>query len=178
VIGGPGDPTDRFAYWPARAAIAGDGPMLVPGGATAAVQVIDVRDLVAWMLDASEDGVTGPVNAVGESVSLDDVVATARSVADASGPVVRADAEWLAAQEVRPWSGPDSLPLWIPDDGGPARLGASDGGRYLATGGHRRPIADTARDVLAEERVLGLDRDRRGGLTRERELELIAELNS
>src|SRR5690606_13654459 len=116
-------------------------------------------------------------NAVGEAVALDEVVETARVAAAATGPIVRADPEWLTTHGVRPWSGPDSLPLWVPDDGSPSRLGASDPARYRATGGALRPLAHTALDVLAEERDLGLERERRGGLTRDRELELIAALS-
>jgi 2'-hydroxyisoflavone reductase len=51
-IVGPGDPTDRWTYWPVR--IAGGGEILVPGRRTDPVQYIDVRDLAAWMLRLAE----------------------------------------------------------------------------------------------------------------------------
>jgi 2'-hydroxyisoflavone reductase len=42
-IVGPGDPTDRFTYWPVR--FDQGGKILVPGAASDPLQVIDVRDL-------------------------------------------------------------------------------------------------------------------------------------
>lgn len=48
LIGGPHDPTGRFTYWPVRLAAGGD--VLAPGPADVPVQVIDARDLAAWLL--------------------------------------------------------------------------------------------------------------------------------
>ncbi|WP_062317218.1 NAD-dependent epimerase/dehydratase family protein [Demequina maris] len=175
VIVGPGDPTERFAYWPRRAALAGEGPMLVPAPPAYPLQLIDVRDLVAWHLVAIEAGLSGPVNAVGEQRAGLDLIELVREVAGAHGPLVRPDAAWLLERGVRPWKGEGSLPLWVPDDGGPARTGFHDGSRFRDTGGLRRPLIETVRDVLTEERTLGVDRPGLAGLSRERELALIAE---
>ena len=49
LISGPHDPTDRFPYWPRR--IARGGRVLAPGDAGDLTQVIDVRDLAAFLLD-------------------------------------------------------------------------------------------------------------------------------
>src|ERR1700684_20213 len=49
LITGPHDPTDRFPYWPRR--IARGGRVLVPGDPTDLTQVIDARDLAAFLLD-------------------------------------------------------------------------------------------------------------------------------
>ncbi|SEJ08596.1 NAD-dependent epimerase/dehydratase family protein [Demequina mangrovi] len=174
VIIGPGDPTERFAYWPRRAAQAGTGPMLVPGPPAHPVQLIDVRDLVAWTLDAIEAGLSGPVNVVGDQRPGAYAVELAREVAGAVGPQVDVDPTWLLAHGVTPWKGPGSLPLWVPDDGGPARIGYHSDERFLATGGRRRSLMESIRDILAEERALGIDRDVEGGLSRDRELELLA----
>ncbi len=174
LVAGPGDPTDRFGYWPARAALAGDGPILVPA-AGAPTQAIDVRDLVAWMLDAGQSGVTGPVNAVGEQVPFAQMIETARTVAGHSGEELGATTPWLAMRRVGSWAGPSALPMWIPAGKFPP-IGAHSSDRYLATGGSWRPLEETMRDVLAWEKGLGLDRPRKAGLTREAELDLIAQL--
>jgi len=63
-IVGPDDTTDRFTYWPVRAAMGGD--MLVPGTPDDPVQFIDVRDLAAFLVHCVETrafdvmNVTGP----------------------------------------------------------------------------------------------------------------------
>ena len=53
LIVGPHDPSGRFTYWPAR--IADGGEVLAPGSPDDLVQLIDVRDLAAWLLALIED---------------------------------------------------------------------------------------------------------------------------
>src|SRR6185436_12353243 len=62
-IVGPGDPTDRFTYWPVRIAKGGD--VLAPGSPDDPLQWIDVRDLAAWLVLLAETGTTGTFNALG-----------------------------------------------------------------------------------------------------------------
>src|ERR671920_1878047 len=63
LIVGPGDPTDRFTYWPVR--IARGGEVLTPGDGTDHVQIIDVRDLDEFNIKLVEDRTYGVFNAVG-----------------------------------------------------------------------------------------------------------------
>ena len=55
-------------------------------------------------------------------------------------------------------------------------MGLMDDERALEHGLERRPLADTLRDTLEYEKAQGLDRPRKAGLSREDELELLAEL--
>lgn len=176
VIAGPGDPTGRFAYWPRRAVQAGDHAMIEPAGPSHPLQIVDVRDLVAWLMSAIEAGVTGAVNAVGPQIPFEELVTAARDAAVATGARIRVEHDRLADLDVRPWKGPRSLPLWVADDGGPARTGYHSDARFLATGAHRRPLSETVADVMAEEIALGVDREVDGGLTRDEELALLEEL--
>jgi 2'-hydroxyisoflavone reductase len=77
LIGGPGDPSDRFGYWPARLARAVEDPVLVPAGLQQPTQTIDVRDAAAFVLQAEQRQLTGVVNVVGASVPLGEVLAAA-----------------------------------------------------------------------------------------------------
>lgn len=175
LIGGPGDGSDRFGYWPARFALAaerGDGPVLVPDAAAQSTQTIDVRDLAAWLVDSGRRRTMGTFNVVGERTPLGDVLDLAREAAGYTGDVVTADPGWLLEQGVDFWMGEDSLPLWLP---GPDYAGhsARSDAAAVAAGLVRRPLAETVADSLAWERALGLDRDRKAGLGRDRELALI-----
>ena len=62
LIVGPDDNTDRFTYWPARAARGGE--FIAPGAPTDPFQVIDARDLAAFTINAIENEVTGTYNLV------------------------------------------------------------------------------------------------------------------
>src|SRR3954468_7216344 len=62
LIGGPDDNTDRFTWWPARAARGGE--FIAPGAAQDPFQIIDVRDLAAFALAVIENGNTGTFNVV------------------------------------------------------------------------------------------------------------------
>ncbi|WDF32810.1 NAD-dependent epimerase/dehydratase family protein [Arthrobacter agilis] len=176
LIVGPGDPSDRFGYWVSRFGLAGDGAVLTPTLAGRHVQVIDVRDLAAWTVGAGRRGTTGVVNAVGEIHAFGEVMAQARSIAGHTGPVLEAVPEWLVEQGVAYWAGPRSLPLWLPESfGGFFRRSNA---RLLAAGGELRDIRGTLEDTLDDERARGLGRDRRSGLTRPDEAELLTALVS
>ncbi|AWB94250.1 reductase [Aeromicrobium chenweiae] len=174
LIGGPGDRSDRYGYYVSRFAVAGDGPVLVPDVPTQPMQVIDVRDLAEWIVRAAGSGATGVVHGVGEPTTVGELIDRSAAVAGHSGERVAAGPDWLHAHDVEEWMGPRSLPLWLPPDH--HGMGMMDDTRALALGLRRRPIDDSLRDTLEDERERGLRRDRRAGLAREDELALLGEL--
>ncbi|MGH7341281.1 MAG: NAD-dependent epimerase/dehydratase family protein, partial [Candidatus Rokuibacteriota bacterium] len=142
LIVGPGDPNDRFGYWPGR--IGEGGEVLAPGAPHDLVQFIDVRDLAAWILDAAERGVTGTYDAVCPPMSrqqLLDEVATAMGSRPTFTWVAQ---DFLLAHGVKPWAGEDSLGLWLPlpEFGG---FLSRDPTASLAAGLRLRSVGDTAR---------------------------------
>ena len=118
LIVGPHDPTDRFAYWPARFVhpqLLGDrGPeAVVPAPPERALQFVDARDCAAFMLDLVERDIAGTFNATSPSDhwTFGDVIASCLEAAPAPPQPV-----WIAERKlldfhVEPWAG---LPLWIP----------------------------------------------------------------
>ncbi|MEV8212864.1 NAD-dependent epimerase/dehydratase family protein [Leifsonia sp. NPDC077715] len=161
LIVGPGDPTDRFGYWPAR--FSRSGPALVPAPAGRFVQVIDVADLATWIAQSSIRGTIGTANAVGEPVPMADFFRMTAAIAGYEGDLVELDDADLLARGVNYWAGPRSLPLWLPltDTGFAQRSAAA----FHESGGRLTPIERTVRSVLADELARGIDRERRSGLT-------------
>jgi hypothetical protein len=144
--------------------LVGTGPVLAPP-ADEVVQTIDVRDLATWVVDAAETRLEGVHDAVGAATLRADFLAeVARGVTDEPPEVVWATAEVLAAQQVEPWHGPRSLPVWVPGEEDRGFM-ARDVAPSLAAGLRLRPLAETARDTLAWVRatpdavVTGLTRD-------------------
>jgi nucleoside-diphosphate-sugar epimerase len=172
LIVGPGDPTDRFGYWVSRFALAGDERVLVPDADGRRSQVIDVRDLAAFVVHVGESGWSGVANAVGPSLLLSAVLDAAAEVAEHTGERVVVSDTDLDAHDVAHWAGPRSLPLWLPRDARGFMTRTHDA--YTAAGGRHRDLRDTLTDTLSDERARGLDRDRRAGLTRADELALLA----
>ncbi len=164
LIVGPHDPTGRFTYWPHRIARGGD--TLVPGPAWRPIQLIDVRDLAAWILAVAEERLSGPFNATGPT-TMGAVVDAARRVAGSSARSVEVDDAFLAAQEVGEWM---ELPLWVDTRNDAWRHFLEvDVSRATAAGLTFRPLDETVAATLAEaETVDGV------GLTPERERELLA----
>ncbi len=167
LIVGPGDPTDRFTYWPVR--VDRGGSVLAPGDGRDPVQLIDVRDLADWLIRLLEDQASGTFHAVGPERPT-----TIAGLLSACGArdVTWVPTDFLQSHGVKPWS---DLPVWIPrasEDGGHNQL---DNSRALAAGLRCRPLRQTAADTLAwwkeqpasRRAVLG------NGLTPEREAELL-----
>jgi nucleoside-diphosphate-sugar epimerase len=173
LIAGPGDHTDRTGYWPLRFAhpAGADGAVLVPD-AELATQVVDVRDLASWLVRAGASGATGVVNASGPVVPLASHLGTARAVAGHTGEVVAASQGWLLGRDVQPWSGPRSLPVWLPlpDYAG---FMARDTSAAQSLGLKARPLAETLLDTLEWELRHGPGRPRKAGLSPAEEIELL-----
>lgn len=179
LIVGPGDNTDRFTYWPARAARGGE--LAAPGQATDPVQVIDVRDLAAFAILAVERRIAGTFNVLSPPgrFSIGDVVgesvAAARQLVDPKPPPVPVwiSAEFLAAQGVAPWS---DMPVWVPSVGDEAGVAKTSASRALDAGLTIRTLAETTVDTLRWH--LGRPEAERSnlkaGLSPEREAALLA----
>mgnify|MGYP002737694921 CR=1 FL=1 len=168
LIVGAGDPSDRFGYWAAAFARAGGRAVLAPETDGRSVQVIDVDDLAGFLTSAARWGI---INAIGNAHPLDDVLGRIRSASGHTGDLIHVPDPWLAQRGVHHWAGERSLPLWLPADM-PGFMTRSNTA-YRAAGGTLRSLDQTVAAVLADERERGLDRQRRAGLTRAEEQDLL-----
>lgn len=169
LITGGRDSSDRFGYWPGR--FARGGRVLVPHRPEQPAQYIDVDDLARWIVDAGEQRISGAYDGIGPHTGLNDLLADIAAAVGGEVEFVSATPEQLAAAEVNPWGGPRSLPLWTPD----THTGflAHDPSPSLAAGLRLRPLDEAVASALARERELGLDRERRAGLSAAEEKDAI-----
>ena len=152
LIVGPHDATDRFGYWVARFVhphLLGDRPpeAVVPAPPAAPIQVIDARDLAAWMLDLCERDAGGTFNAVSPAGTwtMGALVDTLGAASQAPPRPAWIDDKTLLEHKVEPWVG---LPLWLPaSEPDSAGFMAVDGARAQAAGLAVRPLAATVADT-------------------------------
>jgi nucleoside-diphosphate-sugar epimerase len=172
LIVGPGDPTDRFTYWPVR--INRGGEVLAPGDPTDPVQFIDARDLSEWMIRMAESRTTGTYNATGPAsrLSIAETLYGIRGVTTAAVRFTWAAFEFLQQQQVRPWR---DMPLWIPPRDGMQGFSTVNCSRAVEAGLTFRPLAVTARDTLDWHASLPAERRQlRWGIDAQREVEVLA----
>lgn len=189
LIVGPHDPSDRFTYWPER--VARGGEVLAPDGPHRIAQVIDARDLAAWILRSVREGLTGVFNATspggapggiaprpaadgtaspGFPLTFGHLLDACREVSGSDARFTWIPEPFLIEEKVGPWM---ELPLWVPAE--PESLGfdAVAVERAVAAGLHFRPITETIRDTLSWAAALPPDRTRRAGLDPAKETEIL-----
>ncbi len=155
LIVGPHDPTDRFGYWVARfvhpgllGARAPDA--VVPDPPARPIQLIDARDLAAFMLTLLDTSLAGTYNATSPAGqwTFADLVAALAAAGGADAPRAKwVDESVLVEHKVEPWTG---LPLWIPSsfasEAGFMQIDCTKAARAgLAT----RPLVATIADTAA-----------------------------
>ncbi len=142
---GPGDDTDRYAYWVAR--MAAGGEVLGPRADAAPLQWVDVRDLCPWIVQLCERDQAGAFNAAAPAVDWDGVLDTLRP---------------FAAQPVRlrrPASAVvDALKIPQPLTRRDAPVVRLDGTLATRHGLDYRPLEDTSRAMWDWWRLLPAER--------------------
>jgi len=173
LIVGPGDESDRFTYWPLR--LDRGGEILAPGAPTDPVQFIDARDLAEWTIRMVEQGTTGTFNATGpkSKLTIGEMLDGIKKVTNTESRFTWVDADFLAAQKVRPWS---DMPVWVPPRGGEAGFAEISIKKALDKGLTFRSVPDTAKATLDWFRKQTPERQSKlkAGIKPERETEVLA----
>ena len=143
LICGPEDNIFRLPWWVRR--IAAGGEVLAPGDPERTVQLIDARDLAAWMLDLAEHGRAGAFNGTAPAgvTTMAEVLEAAIRATGSDARLTWVPDDDLVAAGVEPW---DELPLWLPERQFPGtwQLGTE---RAQAAGLRCRPVAETVADT-------------------------------
>jgi 2'-hydroxyisoflavone reductase len=172
LVVGPGDPTDRFTYWPVR--IHDGGTVLAPGKPSDPIQCIDARDLAQWMITALEDKHYGIYNLTGprQPLTIGDFLDGVKGTVNSDCDFTWVDAAFLQSKGIAPWA---EMPLWVPPGSTIAGLTTIDISRAIKAGLVFRPMALTVQDSLAWYRGEPGERPLKAGLTPAREAALLRE---
>jgi 2'-hydroxyisoflavone reductase len=177
-IAGPGDPTDRFTYWPVR--VSKGGKMLAPGTPSDPFQYIDVRDLAGFIRTCVEKAVNGKFNLCGPqgAVTMGSLLEEAKRITKADTTFVWASAEFLEANEIIGDKAKGNfVPIWQPPKGDEAGLLLVSPARAVKKGLKFRSLETTIRDTLEWQKKRPEDQQvLKAGLTMQREAELLASL--
>lgn len=168
LIIGPHDTTDRFTYWVRRGLE--NIPFPAPGPSSQPVQMIDARDLAAWIIKAIERQLSGPFNATGpaDKLTFDGMLDACLEGTTSGTEPVWIEPEFLIEHEVQPWL---DLPLWMPDEDQSGLLTA-DCRKALSAGLVFRPLIETVADIAEWDRDRGLP-PLKAGLSPQRQAALL-----
>lgn len=170
-IVGPDDPTGRFTYWPAR--FDKGGEIAVPGSPSDPLQIIDGRDLGAWLVRLAEDRAFGAFNACGPEKTM-----TWGRVIEAcqKATPTKSTLTWLPVAFVTKQEGLE-FPIWAPYEGETKGFHTWSNAKAVKAGLRFRPVEETVKDTLAwfktQEKV-EKGRNRLAGPTAEAEAKAIA----
>ena len=167
LIAGPHDPTDRFTYWVRRVALGGE--VLAPGPPDYDFQLIDARDLAAFVLLLVERGIGGTYSVVAPPVPFERLLAACSDMSASDAKLTWVTRSFLEEEKVLPW---DELPLWIPELAG---YNSFDTSRVGAAGLKTRSVEATVSDTLAWDREREQTWPMKAGLSPDREAQLLAE---
>ena len=156
LIVGPGDPSNRFTYWPVR--IARGGEVLVPGDGKDPVQIIDARDLAEWIIRLAEQHVTGVFNATGPKspLTMGEMVGGIRAAmpGDLDVKFTWVPSDFLREQQINGWS---HMPVWVPAREGNEGWSRVSVAKAISKGLSFRPLAETAKATLDWHRTRPAD---------------------
>ncbi len=172
LVAGPNDHTDRFTYWPHRAAQG--GAMLAPGEPSQGIQYIDARDLAEWTIRLVEARRTGTYNAVTDdpALTMSRLLDECCAAANSGTRLVWVPEDALLKAGLQPWS---ELPLWLPTQTTAKYRGFNkiSNARAVAAGLTLRPLPSTIRDTLAWDQTRPAEYALEAGLTPAREQEVL-----
>lgn len=150
-IVGPGDPTDRFTYWPVR--VSKGGEVLAPSSENDPVQFIDVRDLAEWLIRCIENRSVGTMNATGPHsgssptpYTIGKLLAACKATSKSDATFTWVPVEFIEKQGIVPGG---DLPIWVPAQGPTSGFHRVNIDRAVKSGLTFRSPEDTCRDTLA-----------------------------
>jgi 2'-hydroxyisoflavone reductase len=144
LIIGPYEIVGRMPWWLGRIDRGGD--VLAPGPPDRPLQLIDCRDLAAWMLTAAGRGIGGAFNTVSKSghATMASLLDAAISATGSSARLVWVSPEVIESAGIEAWT---ELPIWLPPTGEAAGLHDGDVSAAYAAGLTCRPIEETIADT-------------------------------
>lgn len=162
---GPNDHSDRWTSWLRR--ISRGGEMLAPGSPDAPLQLIDARDIAAFVIDMVERHATGIYNTTGPSMPLTwgEAFDKTLQLTGADTTLTWVGDAFLKAQNLEE----GDLPMFaFSEDAG---VFAFNNHKAVSVGLHFRPLTETLRDIVLWDAAEG---SHRLGLRPERERELLS----
>ncbi|WP_330865904.1 NAD-dependent epimerase/dehydratase family protein [Nocardioides sp.] len=143
LILGPYENVGRLPFWLTR--IARGGRVPAPGPHGRPLQLIDARDLAAWVLDHRPTGELNTVSVPGHT-TIGEVLEECVRVTGADAELVWLTPEVIEVSGVQPWT---ELPIWTPPTGELAALHDCDVSAAYAAGLVCRPAIETVADTWA-----------------------------
>lgn len=169
LIVGSYDPTDRFTYWAMR--VAQGGEVLAPGSPNRFVQMIDARDLSAWIVKMIERKENGIYNVTGKpfELTMEKMLEEIKNASGSDAGFVWVNEEFLDRENVAAWS---EMPLYLPESSENSKgFLSANVDKALQTGLEFRPLRETIQDTLAWRKTK--NDALKAGITLEREKELL-----